>query len=140
MKAKPKSNTLVQLLIRLSCDSMVLSIIQKANARLKFLYRKRKYLTFSTKKLLVISLIQCHFDCACSFWFSCLSQNLKNRLQTTQNKLIRFVLNLDQMIHVGPEHFKFLNWLPVTKSWSNYSLPCVQNKVQYCSSLFEWIC
>ena len=26
-----------------------------------------------------------------------------------------FVLNLDQMIHVGPEHFKILNWLPVTK-------------------------
>ena len=62
-----------------------------------------------------MSLIQCHFDFACSFWFSGLSQNMKNRLQTTQNKLIRFVLNLDQMIHVGPEHFKFLNWLPVTK-------------------------
>ena len=26
-----------------------------------------------------------------------------------------FVLSLDQMIHVGPEHFKILNWLPVTK-------------------------
>ena len=99
----------------LSCESMALSIIQKANARLKFLYRKRRYLTFITKKLLVISLIQCHFDYACSFWFAGLSQSLKNRLQTTQNKLIRFVLNLDQMIHVGPEHFKILNWLPVTK-------------------------
>ena len=114
MKAKPKSNTLVQLLIRLSCESMVLSIIQKANARLKFLYRKCKYRTFTTKKLLVISLIQC-LTMPVLFWFSCLSQNLKNRLQTTQNKLIRFVLNLDQMIHVGPEHFKILNWLPVTK-------------------------
>ena len=62
-----------------------------------------------------MSLIQCHLHYACSFWFSCLSQNLKNRLQTTQNKLIRFVLNLDHMIHMGPEHFKFLNWLPVTK-------------------------
>ena len=99
----------------LSCESMALSIIQKANARLKFLYRKRRYLTFITKKLLVMSLIQCHFDYACSFWFAGLSQSLKNRLQTTQNKLIRFVLNLDQMIHVGPEHFKILNWLPVTK-------------------------
>ena len=63
-----------------------------------------------------MSFIQCHFDYACSFWFSCLSQNLKNRLQTTQNKLIKFVLSLDQMIHVGPEHFKILNWLPVTKT------------------------
>ena len=62
---------------------------------------------------MVISLIQCHFDYACSFWFAGLSQSLKNRLQTTQNKLIWFVLNLDQMIHVG--HFKILNWLRVTK-------------------------
>ena len=52
----------------LSSESMALSIIEKANARLKFLYRKRKYLTFTTKKLLVISLIQCHFDYA-SFWY-----------------------------------------------------------------------
>ena len=51
----------------------------------------------------------------CSFWFAGLSQSLTNRLQTAQNKLIRFVLNLDQMIRVGPEHFETLNWLPVTK-------------------------
>ena len=54
-------------------------------------------------------------DYACSFWFALLSQSLQNRLQTTQYKLIQFVLNLDQMIHVGPEHFKILNWLQVTK-------------------------
>ena len=40
----------------LSCESMALSIIEKANARLKFMYRKRRYLTFITKKLLVLSL------------------------------------------------------------------------------------
>ena len=106
----------------LSCESMALSIIQKANARLKFVYRKRRYLIFITKKLLVISLIQCHFDYACFFWFAGLSQSLNNRLQTTQNKLIRFVLNLDQMIHVEPEHFKILNWLPVTKRVSQIIL------------------
>ena len=72
----------------LSCESMALFIIQKANARLKFLYRKHRYLTFITKKLLVISLIQCYFDYACSFWFAGVSQSLKNKLQTTQNKLI----------------------------------------------------
>ena len=31
------------------------------------------------------------------------------------NKLMMIVLNLDQMIHAGPEHFKILNWLPVIK-------------------------
>ena len=74
----------------LSCESMALSIIQKANARLKFLYRKCRYLTFITNKLLVVSLIQCHFDNAFSFWFVGLSQSVKNRLQTTQNKLVCF--------------------------------------------------
>ena len=68
----------------LSCESMALSIIQKANARLKFLFKKRKYLTFVTKKVPVIFLMQCHCDYACSFWFAGLSQSLRNRLQTTQ--------------------------------------------------------
>ena len=43
--------------------------VQKANARLKFLYRKQNFLNLHTKKLLVMSLIQCHFDYACSFWY-----------------------------------------------------------------------
>ena len=94
---------------------MALSIIQKANVRLKFLHRKRSYLIFITKKLLAMSLIHCHFEYACSFWCAGLSQGLKNRLQTTQIKLIRFVLNLDQIINFGPEHFTILNWLPVIK-------------------------
>ena len=64
----------------LSGESMVKSIIQKANARLKFLYRKQKYLNLHTKRLLVMSLIQCHFDYACSFWYPGLTQFLRNRL------------------------------------------------------------
>ena len=71
---------------------MVKSIIQKANARLKFLYRKQRYLNLHIKKLLVASSMQCHFDYACSFWYPGLSQLLQNRRQTTQNKVIRFVL------------------------------------------------
>ena len=53
----------------LSGANMATSVIQKANARLKFLYRKRKFLNLTTKKLLVMSLIWCHFDYACSFWY-----------------------------------------------------------------------
>ena len=41
----------------LSGANMATSVIQKANARLKFLYRKRKVLNLTTKKLLVMSLI-----------------------------------------------------------------------------------
>jgi hypothetical protein len=99
----------------LSGEPMARSVISKANARLKFLYRKRDFLTQHTRKLLVTSLIQCHFDYACSFWYQSLTQLLKNRLQTTQNKLVRFVLNMDSMSHVGPGQFRYLKWLPVEK-------------------------
>ena len=99
----------------LSGESMVKSIIQKANARLKFLYRKQKYLNLHTKKLLVMSLIQCHFDYACSFWYPGLTQFLRNRLQTTQNKIIRFVLKMGPRSHIGEDAFKAVGWLPVSK-------------------------
>ena len=41
-----------------------------------------------------------------------ISQKLKKRLQTTQNKCIRFCLNLDSRQHLGPEEFRKINWLP----------------------------
>ena len=98
----------------LTFESMARSIIKKANSRLKFLYRKKQFLTFHTKKLLAMSLIQCHFDYASPVWFYGLTKDLKNKLQVTQNKLIRFVLNLDPRSHIGNETFRELNWLPVS--------------------------
>lgn len=92
-----------------------MSVIKKANARLKFLYRKQKLLSLYTKKMLIMSLIQCHFDYACSIWYYGIAQNLKNRLQVTQNKIIRFVLRLDQRSHIYTEYFSQLGWLPVEK-------------------------
>ena len=99
----------------LSFDSMARSIIKKANARLKYLYRKKGYLTKHTKKLLAMALIQCHFDYASSIWYYSLTKSLKSKLQTAQNKMIRFVLDLDARTHIGQGHFNSLNWLPVNK-------------------------
>ena len=99
----------------LSGANMATFVIQKANAMLKFLYRKRNFFNLTTKKLLVMSLIQCHFDCACSFWYPRISKVLKNKLQVTQNKIIRFVLNMDSRAHVRSEVFKSLGWLLVSK-------------------------
>ena len=99
----------------LSGETMVNAIIQKANARLKFLYRKQRFLNFKTKKLLVMLLIRCHFDYACSFWYPGLTQFLCKKFQITQNKVIRFVLNLDPRSHLGPDVFRSLGWLPVSK-------------------------
>ena len=95
---------------------MATSVIQKANARLKFVYRKWIFFfNLTTKKILVISLIQCQFDYACSFWYPGISKVLKNKLQLTQNKIIRFVLNMDSRARVGSEVFKSLGCLPVSK-------------------------
>jgi len=99
----------------LSFDSMARSTIKKANARLKFLYRKSKFLNPHSKMLLVTSLIQCHFDYGCSVWYNSLSQELRNKLQVTQNRMIRFVLDLEARAHIDQSHFVKLNWLPVSK-------------------------
>ena len=64
---------------------MATSVIQKANARLKF------------------------------FWYPGLAKVLKNKLHVAQNKIIRFVLNMYSRAHVGSDVFKSLGWLPVSK-------------------------
>ena len=101
---------------------MACSVIKKANARLKFLYRKKEYLTQHAKKLLVMSLIQCHYEYACSIRYNGLTHALKKKLQITQNKFIRFILNLDYRSHIEKAHFKTLNWLPVDKRVDQISL------------------
>ena len=98
----------------LTFDTMARSIIKKSNSRLKFLYRKREFLNYHTKRLLAMSLVQCHFDYVSPVWFYSLTQDLKNKLQVTQNRLIRFVLDLDPMSHIGRDQFVKLNWLPVS--------------------------
>ena len=99
----------------LSGTNMANYVIQKANVRLKFfLYRKGKFLNLTTKKLLVMCLIQSHFDYACSFWYPGLSKVLKNKLQVDQNKIIWFVLNMDSRALSGSSVFMSLGWLPVS--------------------------
>jgi len=75
----------------LSFDSMANSVLKKANARFKFLYRKGCFLSFFIKTPLVMSIIQCHLDYAPTVWFYSITQALRNKLQTTQNKLVKFV-------------------------------------------------
>ena len=63
----------------------------------------------------MMSLIQCYFDYECIVWYPDLSKVLINKLQVTQNEIIRFVLNMDSRAHVGSSVFKSLGWLPVSK-------------------------
>ena len=62
--------------------------------------------------MLCNSLIQPHFDYACISWYPLLTQKLKNKIQTTQNKCIRFCLSLNPRQHIGINEFREINWLP----------------------------
>ena len=94
-------------------EEMARKVVNKVYARIKFLYRKSQFLDTNTRKLLASALVQCHYDYACSFWYSGLTKRTKSKLQISQNKLIRFTLNLQPRKHLSLEHFKSLGWLPI---------------------------
>ena len=92
---------------------MALKVINTINSRLRFLYRINRFLSLPHCRLLCNSLIQPHFDYACSAWYPNLNKILKSKLQIIQNKCIRFCLNLNNRVHMGQKEFKQINWLPV---------------------------
>ena len=98
----------------LSGESMGLHVLNKLNSKLKFLYRKNRCLPPSLRRLLCNAIIQPHFDYACAAWFPNLNQGLKKKLQTFQNKCIRFCLQLGNRTHIGVDKFREINWLNVT--------------------------
>ena len=91
---------------------MATKVLRLVNNRLKFLYRKQKFLTLSLRRLLCNALIQPHYDYACSAWYPSLNKRLSKKIQTSQNKCIRYCLNLDNRAHVGIDEFIKINWLP----------------------------
>ena len=102
----------------MSRESLANKVIGKVNARLKFLHRENKYLTPKLHHLLCNAVIQPHFDYACSAWYSNLSINLKNRIQTMQNKCIRSCLQSDKMSHISQKEFETINWLPIKEIYN----------------------
>ena len=99
-------------------ESMAHEVISKVYARLQFLHRKNKYLTPNMRRLLCNALIQPHFDYACSAWYPNLSKKLKNRIQTSQNKCIRFCLQLDKLSHISQKEFETINWLSIKERYN----------------------
>jgi hypothetical protein len=97
----------------LSGEGMAKKIISKSNAKLKFLYRQAKNVDMETTKILVSALIQCHFDYASTSWYNNLTKHYKVRLQCTQNKIVRFLLNAPARTHIGPLEFSKVRMLPV---------------------------
>ena len=88
-----------------SGESMALNGIDKINSRLKFLHRQNRFLTLPLRQLLCNALIQPLFGYACTAWFPNLSKKLRLRLQATQNKCIKFCLQLDKMTMICVNEF-----------------------------------
>ena len=74
----------------LSGESMATKMLGKINGKLKFLHRKQNYLNKSLRRLLLNALIQPHFDYACTSWYPGLNKRLSKKIQTAQNKCVRF--------------------------------------------------
>ena len=103
----------------LSGEHMAAKVLNTVHNRLKFLYRKQKFLSLSLRRLLCNALIQPHFDYACAAWYPLLNKRQSKRIQIAQNKCIRYCLNLDNKAHVGTNEFLKINWLPTKKELNN---------------------
>ena len=97
----------------LSGRDMALKVLTKINGKLRFLYRQGKFLNPRLRRMLCNTLIQPHFDFACSAWYPNLTNSLKSKLQVAQNKCIRYCLFLNNREGIRYKHLKDINWLPV---------------------------
>ena len=56
-------------------------------------HRKRDFFGANERKLLCSALVNPHFEYACNAWYRSVNAKVKNKLQTAQNKMIRYLLN-----------------------------------------------
>ena len=127
----------------MSGEPLAYKTIKKINFRVNYLFRKKYFLTTSVSCLLCNALIQPHFDYACTAWYPNLCKKLKNKIQTTQNKCVRFCLNIDDMTHIPQNEFKKLNWLPVSDRINQCILLTTFKFVNdispnYLNEVFQW--
>ena len=92
-------------------------VISKVSERLKFLHRKKKYLTSNLLRLLCNALIQPHFECTFSAWYPNLSKKLKNKFQTSPNKWICFCQQLHKIAHISKK-IETINRFPVKERFN----------------------
>ena len=96
-------------------EPMALKVINKTNSKLKFPYRKNRFLSPELRRMLCNAIVQPNFDYACPAWYPNLTEKTKKKIQIMQNKCIRFCLRLEKMHHISEEDFRLINWLPTCK-------------------------
>jgi len=78
---------------------------------------------------------KCSFDYSCCLWYPGINETFRKKLQVMQNKMIRFILKLDNRTHIGnnelikagflnvSDRIKQINLGHVYKIW-NKTCPC----------------
>ena len=67
----------------MSGKPMTLKVINKINCKLKFLYRKNRFLSPELREMLCNELIQPYFDYVCPVWYPILTEKKKNEKENT---------------------------------------------------------
>ena len=73
------------------------------------------------------SLLQSRFDYACNVWYRGLEKRLKTKLQTAQNKIIRYILGYSTRHHLVKEDFSKLKYLDVSSRVDYLTLNMMYN-------------
>ena len=73
-----------------------------------------QYLYNNDVTLLFSALVNPHFEYACNAWYRSVNANVKHKLQTAQNNMIRYLLNYGCRRHVGVNDFKKSNCLDIS--------------------------
>ena len=97
----------------LSGKSMAQKILHKANASLKFLYRKKMFLNQYCRKIVCMAMIQSRIDYASNFFYHSLPKFLQSRLQVVQNKMIRYVLIYSNRTHLVANDINEVKWMSI---------------------------
>ena len=95
----------------LQFDEFVAKTCDKANGKLRFLYRYSSLLDFNTRRLLCNSLIYSNLTYCVSAWYPGLGTALQQRLDTIQRKVVRYANGWRPRSHVGAQEISAVGWL-----------------------------
>ena len=119
----------------MSGEPVSLKIVNKINGKLKFLYRKNRFLIPELRRMLCNALIQPHFDYACPAWYPNLNQkNEKKKKRYKLRKINKILPTTSQMHHISEEDFRFINRLPTSKRVDQ----CINTCPYYLKEIFEF--
>ena len=114
----------------LSGTSMGTTVISKVNSGLKFMYRRCSSLKLKERKLLCSALLQSRFDYGFNVYYRKLDKQLRNKLQTAQNKIVRFILGVEKRHHLSCSDFRRIRYLKVDYRFQYLSLNVMYNIFQ----------